>query len=135
MMSPVSSAADTIDGFTRFIESAVLQRRAGTNACFAVTVDSVDAANRDFSPRRAGQEGVELVMEFAFDALSLRRLEARAAVQNGRGNAALRKLGAVRPLRGSLLRSDDYLDEFLWTILDEDSRQAKVIWGGTEPLQ
>ena len=149
----------TSDAFGRFIEWALWQRRAATYACFAVTVDKTDTAIgifqlRELEPGFATaewgfaidamywgtgvfQEGAELVMEFAFDTLSVRRLEARAAVQNGRGNGALRKLGAVREglLRRSFPRNDAYLDEFLWTILAEDWRQAKVIWGGTTPLQ
>jgi RimJ/RimL family protein N-acetyltransferase len=82
------------------------------------------------------QEGAELVMEFAFDTFSVRRFEVRT-VQNGSGNGALRKLGEVRegPLRRSSLRNDEYLDEFLWTVPAEDWWQAKVIWGGTIPLQ
>jgi RimJ/RimL family protein N-acetyltransferase len=46
------------------------------------------------------------------------RLEARSATTNGRGNGALRKLGAVQEavLRQSLRREDDYLDQVLWTI-------------------
>ena len=48
-----------------------------------------------------------------------------------RGNGALRKLGAVQEgiLRKSFLRSGEYLDQMLWTVLDEDWR-AKAIWGG-----
>jgi ribosomal-protein-alanine N-acetyltransferase len=82
------------------------------------------------------QEGAELVMEFAFDTFSVRRFEARA-VQNGCGNRALRKPGEVREglLRPSSLWNDKYLDEFLGTVLAEDWWQAKVIWGGTIPLQ
>ena len=59
--------------------------------------------------------------------LGSHRLEARAAVQNGRGNGALRKIGAVREgvLRRSFLRNGEYLDQALWTILAEDWRDAK----------
>ena len=74
-------------------------------------------------------EGAWLVTSFAFETLKVRRLEARAAVQNGRGNGALRKLGAVQEgmLKRSFLRSGEYLDERLWTILDEDWRLAKLV--------
>ncbi len=75
-------------------------------------------------------------MEFAFDTFGVRRFEARA-VQNGSGNGALRKLVEVREglLRRSPPRNDEYVDEFLRTVLAEDWWQAKVIWGGTIPLQ
>ena len=41
-------------------------------------------------------EAAALVAGFTFGSLGVSRLEARAAVGNGRGNGALRKLGAVR---------------------------------------
>ena len=68
------------------------------------------------------QEGAELVLDFAFETLGVHRLEARAAVQNGRGNGALRKVGAVQEgvLRKSFLRNGEYLDQVLWTILDDE---------------
>jgi len=76
-------------------------------------------------------DGARMVIEFPFDTIRTHRLEARAAIKNGRGNGALRKLGAVQEgvLRKSFLRNGEYLDQALWTILDEDW-QAKVIWGG-----
>jgi RimJ/RimL family protein N-acetyltransferase len=78
------------------------------------------------------QEGAELMMEFAFDTVGVHRLEARAALRNARGNAALKKIGAKQEgiLRKSFLRNGEYLDQALWTVLDEDWR-AKAIWGGT----
>ena len=33
-------------------------------------------------------------------------------------------------LRKSFLRNGEYLDQTLWTILDEDWRRAKSVWGG-----
>ena len=72
------------------------------------------------------QDGAELVVEFAFETVGVHRLEARAAVTNGRGNGALRKIGAVQEgvLRKSFLRNGEYLDQALWTILDEDWKAA-----------
>ena len=32
--------------------------------------------------------------------------------------------------RKSFLRNGEYLDQTLWTILDEDWRRAKSVWGG-----
>ena len=32
-------------------------------------------------------------------------------------------------LRKSFLRNGEYLDQALWTILDEDWKQQRVIWG------
>ncbi len=72
-----------------------------------------------------------MTLGFAFAAMGVHRLEARAAVKNGRGNAALRKVGAFkeRTLRRSFLRNDQYLDQNLWTILEEEWRQTKAVWG------
>ena len=54
-------------------------------------------------------DGAELVLDFAFDVLGVHRLEARAALKNGRGNGALQKLGAMQEgvLRRSFLRNGD----------------------------
>jgi RimJ/RimL family protein N-acetyltransferase len=64
------------------------------------------------------------VLDFAFDHLGVRRLEARAAVVNGRGNGALRKTGAVQEgvLRRSFHRGGQFHDQVLWSILAEDWR-------------
>ena len=46
---------------------------------------------------------------------------------------ALKKIGARQEgiLRKSFRRNGEYLDQALWTILDEDWRM-KVIWGGSK---
>jgi RimJ/RimL family protein N-acetyltransferase len=52
----------------------------------------------------------------------VQRLEARAALLNGRGNGALRKIGAVQEsvLRRSFSRNGARLDQALYAILDSD---------------
>jgi RimJ/RimL family protein N-acetyltransferase len=72
-------------------------------------------------------DGSKLVLDFAFDVVGAHRLEARAAVRNGRGNGALRKIGAVQEgvLRRSFLRNGEYLDQMLWSLLAEDWRDSK----------
>jgi RimJ/RimL family protein N-acetyltransferase len=54
-------------------------------------------------------------------------------VANGRGNGALRKLGAVQEgvLRRSFLKNGQFLDQMLWSILSEEWRHAKATWGRT----
>ena len=66
----------------------------------------------------------------AIDVIGSRRLEARVAVKNTRGNAALRRLGAVREglLRKSFLRNGEFLDQSLWTILAEEWRAGTLTW-------
>ena len=148
----ISPPPTTVEGFERFIAWTLRQRLAGSYACFAVTLEGTDTAIGIFQLRElepgfgtaewgfaigspywgsgAFQEGAELMINFAFDTVGVHRLEARAAVRNGRGNGALRKVGAVQEgvLRKSFLKNGEYLDQVLWTILKEE-RQAKVVWG------
>lgn len=72
------------------------------------------------------------MMHFAFDVVGVHRLEARISSQNARGNTALRKIGAVRQgvVRRALFRRGGYQDEVRLTVIEEDWRRAKVIWGG-----
>ena len=74
------------------------------------------------------EAGARLVLDFSFDVVGVHRLEARAAVRNGRGNGALRKIGAVCEgvLRKSFLRNGEYLDQNLWSILSEDRRPSQT---------
>ena len=147
----ISPPPTTVEGFERFITWANRERAAGNYACFAVVPHGMDTAIGLFQVRQLEpgwgtaewgfaigsafwgtgmfSEGAQMVLEFAFDTIGVHRLEARAAVQNGRGNGALRKLGAVCEgvLRRSFLRHGQYLDQALWAILAEDYRVSKNI--------
>ncbi|HKB10261.1 MAG TPA: GNAT family protein [Vicinamibacterales bacterium] len=153
----ISPPPTTVDGFEKFIAWAQRQRRAGAYACFAVTLVNDDTAIGIFQLRELEpgfgtaewgfaigspywgtgvfQDGAELLVSFAFERVGVHRLEARAAVRNGRGNGALRKIGAVQEglLRKSFLKNGEYLDQTLWTILDEDW-QAKRGWASQEGM-
>ena len=144
----ISPPPTTVEGFERFIAWTLRQRAAGTYACYAVTVAGFDAAIGIFQVRELEpgfgtaewgfaigsafwgtgvfQDAAALVVGFAFDTLGAHRLEARAAVRNGRGNGALRKMGAVQEgvLRQSFLRNGEYLDQVLWAIVEDDWRDA-----------
>ncbi|HEV3061930.1 MAG TPA: GNAT family protein [Vicinamibacterales bacterium] len=78
-------------------------------------------------------ESARLVGSLAFGAIGVHRLEARALLQNGRANGALRKLGAVQEgiLRRSARRSNEYLDQVLWAVLRDDWAKH---WVSTAPL-
>jgi len=145
----ISPPPTTIEGFKRFIAWTLRQRSAGTYACFAVTVAGQDTAIGLFQVRETEpgfgtaewgfaigspfwgmglfQEGAELVLQFVFETLGAHRLEARAALRNGRGNGALRKIGAVQEgvLRRSFLRNGEYLDQALYAIVDDDWRASR----------
>ncbi len=73
-------------------------------------------------------ETARLVASLAFDTVGARRLEARVLLPNGRGNGALRKLGAVQEgvLRRSIRRGDKYFDQVLWSILKEDWSERRL---------
>jgi RimJ/RimL family protein N-acetyltransferase len=145
----LSPPPTTVEGFERFIGWANRQRAAGCFACFAVTIHGFDTAIgifqvREFEPgfitaewgfalgspfwgTGVFQEAADLVLEFAFETVGVHRLEARAVVQNGRGNGALRKVGAVQEgvLRRSFLSNGEYLDQMLYGIVEDDWRAAR----------
>jgi len=142
----ISPPPTTVEGFERFIAWTHREREAGKYACFAVTLKGYDTAIGIFQVRdlRAGfdtaewgfaigsefwgtgvfEHGARLVLEFAFNTIGVRRLEARAAVQNGRGHGALLKVGAVQEgvLRQSFEKNGRYLDQVLFAILAKDFR-------------
>ena len=146
----ISPPPTTVEGFERFILWAQRERQAGNYACFAVVPAGMDTAIGIFQLRSLEPgfgtaewgfalgsqfwgtgvfvEGARLVLDFAFDVIGARRLEARAAVANGRGNGALRKLGAVQEgvLRRSFLRHGEYHDQVLWGILSEDWHMQRL---------
>ena len=153
----ISPPPDTVEGFERFIAWTLRQRSVGSYACFAVTLDATDTAIGIFQLRQLEpgfgtaewgfaigsaywgtgvfQEGAELMVKFAFETVGVHRLEARAAVVNGRGNGALRKIGATQEglLRKSFQKNGEYLDQALWTILDEDWK-AKTVCANKEGM-
>jgi [ribosomal protein S5]-alanine N-acetyltransferase len=136
----------SVEGFESYIAKARRDREVGQYACFAVVPDGMDSAVGVFQLRQleAGFATAEWgfamgsafwgaglfiqcakqVLEFAFDTVGVQRLEARAAVMNGRGNGALRKIGAVQEgvLRRSFKRHGQFFDQVLWSVLAEDWR-------------
>jgi RimJ/RimL family protein N-acetyltransferase len=149
----ISPPPTTVNGFERFIQWTHRERSAGRYICFAVVPDGMDTAVGLFQIRELEpgfttaewgfaigspfwgtgvfMDGARLTVEFAFETVGVHRLEARAAVVNSRGNGALAKIGAVKEavLRQSFLRNGEYLDQALWSIVREDWRQAKAVWG------
>ena len=140
----ISPPPTTIEGFERFIAWTHQQRAAGEYVCFGIVPRGADAAVGLFQIRSlepgfgtaewgfalaveywgSGMfvDGATIVVSFGFETLGVHRLEARAAVRNGRGNGALRKIGAVQDgvLRRSFFRGGEYLDQALWSILRDD---------------
>ncbi len=149
----ISPPPTSVEGFERFITWARAERAAGRYACFAVVPTGMTAAIGLFQVRQLevgfasaewgfalGSEywgtgifmdAAAMVVTFAIDTLNVGRLEARAAVANGRGNGALRKLGAVQEgvLRRSFLKNGQHLDQMLWSILGDEWRQSRAAAG------
>jgi RimJ/RimL family protein N-acetyltransferase len=147
----ISPPPSTVEGFERFIAWTLRQRAAGSYVCFAVTLQGFDTAIGIFQVRELEpgfntaewgfaigspfwgtglfEEGAKLVLDFVFDTIGVHRLEARAAVRNGRGNGALLKLGAVQEgvLRKSFLRNGEYLDQVLYAIVEDDWRASREV--------
>ena len=146
----ISPPPPSVEGFQRFIAWTQRQRAAGAYACFAVTVRGFDTAIGIFQVRQLEpsfqtaewgfaigsafwgtgvfQESADLVLAFTFTTLGVHRLEARAAVLNGRGNGALVKLGAVPEaiLRKSFVRNGLTLDQMLYSIVASEWRARHV---------
>jgi RimJ/RimL family protein N-acetyltransferase len=149
----ISPPPATIEGYERFIAWTHRGRAAGNYMCFGIVPSGMDTAvglfqihetEAGFTTAEWGfalgspfwgkgifTEGARLLLDFAFDVIGVHRLEARAAVYNGRGNGALRKVGALQEgiLRRSLLRNGEYLDQVLWAIIDSDRRHSRVYVG------
>jgi ribosomal-protein-alanine N-acetyltransferase len=143
----------TVAGFEKFIEWAQRRRAQGRYACFAVVPHGTDTAVGLFQIHLGEEghtaewgfalgspywgtgvflDGARLVVDFAFAHLGIRRLEARAVLENGRGNGALRKIGAVQEgvLRQAFDRQGEVFDQALWTILRDDWARATVTMTG-----
>jgi ribosomal-protein-alanine N-acetyltransferase len=149
----ISPPPTTLEGFQRFIAWTEREREAGRLLCFGVVPTGYDIAVGLFQVRQLDPsfgnaewgfaigaefwgsglfiEAAELVMHFSFDAVGIHRLEARAAVDNRRGNHALRKIGALQEgiLKKSFLRQGEYFDQALWAITEYDWYRSKAVWG------
>ena len=146
----ISPPPTSMEGVARFISWMIHQRRRGSAFCFAVTLPGCDTAIGVFQVRRVDpsfdmaewgfalgssfwgtgvfEEAAGLTLDFLFNTVEVHRLEARAALRNGRGNGALMKMGAVREgvLRRSLLRSGQFLDQVMYSILVEDWQERAI---------
>ena len=146
---PISEVA-----IQEFIERAARDRANGVAAVWAITLTatravvgliqvrqldpSFEAAEWECtllpSSRGTGAfvEAARLTGSFAFGTLNTHRLEARVLLQSGRGNGALRKLGAVQEgvLRRSVRYAGEYFDQVLWSMLKEDWGDH---WVSTDP--
>jgi ribosomal-protein-alanine N-acetyltransferase len=146
----ISRPPMTLEAFERFIAWTREERRSGRYMCFGIVPHGMDTAVGLIHIRRLDPgfgtfewgfalgspfwgtgvftESAELLIDFAFDAVGVNRLEARVALPNRRANAALRKVGAVQEaiLRKSFLCQGEHIDQALWSILHSDRQERKL---------
>ena len=146
----ISPPPTTVAGFEAFIMFAHQERENGNYACFAVVPNGMSVAVGIFQVRAIDKgfqtaewgfalgsqfwgsgvfaEGARMVVDFAVDVIGIHRLEARASVANGRGNGALRKIGAVQEgiLRRSFIRNGVHHDQVLWGIVADDWKLQRL---------
>jgi RimJ/RimL family protein N-acetyltransferase len=149
----VSPLPRTVEGFVGFIAEAHHDRTRGNSFCYGVVPNGYEDAMGLFQVRQMEPgfgsaewgfaigspfwgsgiftEAAKAVIDFAFGVVGVHRLEARSIASNGRGNAALRKVGAMQEgiLRRSFQRNGLFFDQILWSILKDDWRQSKAVWG------
>lgn len=146
----ISAPPPDVPAFERFIEKAAERQSEGRLACFALTRRGHDDSPiglfqvRELEPsfRTAEwgfaiaspfwgtglfEEAASLVLAFAFEVLGAHRMEARAAVKNGRGNRAIQKVGGVPEgvLRQAFLCDGEYIDQIVYGIVDSEWRAAR----------
>lgn len=146
------SGPTSVEHFTRFARWVRRERRAGRYVCFVVVPPAGTPSGLfQLWPIEPGFGTAEMgfaldpslwgtgtflscatkVIDFAFEALGVRRLEFRSAVSNGRGTGALLKLGAVSEgrLRSCFASTSGVLDYTMWSILAEEWRGGRAAAG------
>jgi RimJ/RimL family protein N-acetyltransferase len=153
----IAPPPSTVASFEQFILWAHRQRQSGRFLCIVVVPNGADEPVGLFQLRaldpmfRTAEWGFALgaahwgsglfvdaagtLLDWAFDALGICRLEARAAMANKRATGALRKLRHVREgwLRRSFLMGNEYVDDALWALLADEwraSRASRLVAGG-----
>jgi len=148
----ISEPPSSVAGFERFIaNTSTRDRGPSRQICFAIVLPGEESPvgiiqirelEANFRTAEWGfalgsaywgtgifSEAASLALEFIFGRLGVHRLEARAALRNGRGGRALQKLGAVPEgvLRKAFLKDGEYLDQVLYAIVDEDWRASREV--------
>ena len=146
----ISPGPATLDEARGFVDWSHRARQAGRYVCFGIVPNGLTevaglfqiwpleptfrtaewgfALAHPFWGTGLFVESARLVADFAFETLGAARIEGRSAVENARGNAALRKLGAEP--EGLLRRCFECTggvvrDHLLWALLDDDWRWAR----------
>ena len=134
-------APASVDEFARFIEWTWEQRAAGKYVGFGIVPCGNSEAAGLFELRQMQpgffraelgffmdpaawgtglfSDAARLMLDFAFQVVGVQRIEARATIDNARGNAALHRLGARKEgtLLGAFVRDGRSVDQHLWAIV------------------
>ena len=145
----ISPPPPTIAEWERFIAWTHRARAEGRHACFGVVPREVGSPVGLFQIWRLGtrfdtaewgfvldrpfwgtgifERAAELIADFGFDTLGAGRIEARASIENGRGNGALRKLGAHQEalLRHCFELQGQRVHHVLWALLADEWREGR----------
>jgi RimJ/RimL family protein N-acetyltransferase len=138
----------TADGFEAFIKWAWQERASGRYACFAIIPrDQTEPAGvfelRSLQPaffrgeigvlvdpalwdNGVFEDGMRLMLEFAFKTAAAHRIEIRSSVDNARGNAAFEKMGIQKEavLRAAFRHDGTFEDQYLWSVVNGLDRLA-----------
>jgi [ribosomal protein S5]-alanine N-acetyltransferase len=139
---------DSVPAFERFIEWAHGRRAAAECCCYGVVPAGGVHAVGIFQLRRLNASGqlaewgfvigrphwgtgmfdvcADELLRFAFEALGVRRLEATVSLCNARGNAVLRRIGAIQTgfLTCRALEGAPLVDGAVWSLTPGDWRGA-----------
>jgi len=151
--SALMAMLTTVEGFHGFIAEVHNERLLGNSFCYGIVPDGYEDAMGLFQVRQLEPgfgsaewgfalgspfwgsgvflDGARAVIDFSFGVVGVHRLEARSITSNGRGNAALRKVGAMQEgiLRRSFQRNGRLFDQVLWSILRDDWREGQPVCG------
>ncbi len=151
----ISPPPTSVEAFEDFIRWTHLRRSQGRYACVGIVpagetravgifqIKVIDAAqgvadwgfvlSRAYWGTGLFLAGARRIVNYAFAHMGIRRLDARSVLQNGRGNGALRKVGAVRVavLPQSFEKDGQQVDQALWVIHRDIWWAALADWGGT----
>jgi RimJ/RimL family protein N-acetyltransferase len=121
----------TVASFENFILWAQCERARGRYACYGVVPHGMSSPAGVFQLRQIENGFGTAEWGFAIGASFWGAgYFTRSAVENGRANGALRKLGAVHEgvLRRAFRKDEQVMDAALWTILADEWRQARPLW-------
>ena len=146
----ISPPPSTVKAFEQFIMWSHIRRAQGHYVCFGIVPDGDYAAVGIIQIQLTADEPPEwgfvmgspfwgtgifveaaaAVMDFAFRHMGLEQLAARASVDNGRGNGALRKIGAVRHefIASGFAGNRRVRGQYCWTVTPADRPRRKITW-------